>query len=118
MRFRFMGDVSMMDGSKAKTSLPPTELNHSNGSAEGRIISAVQRLLVERSIDACVYPDDNLFQAGLNSLDMLNLVLSLEAEFDITIPEAEITIANLRTISTLSTLVSRLTNKLDAVFAK
>jgi acyl carrier protein len=75
-------------------------------------------LLAERSISARVYPEDNLFRVGLNSLDMLNLVLSLEAEFDITIPETDITIANLRTISTLSNLISRLMNKVDAVFAK
>jgi len=96
----------------------PADLQDSNGSPEGRIISAVQHLLAERSINARVYPEDNLFQVGLNSLDMLNLVLSLEAEFDITIPEAEITIANLRTISTLSNLLSRLMNKVDVVFAK
>lgn len=106
----------MMDRFNDKAS--PAESNHSNGSPEARIISAVQLLLAERSINTEVNPDDNLFRVGLNSLDMLNLVLSLEAEFDITIPEAEITIANLRTISTLGSLITRLTNKVDAVFAK
>lgn len=106
----------MMDRFNNKPS--PAESNYSNGSPEDRIIIAVQQLLTERSIEAQVCPEDNLFRVGLNSLDMLNLVLSLEAEFDITIPEAEITIANLRTISTLSTLIGKLMNKTDAVFAK
>ena len=54
-------------------------------SPQSRVITAVHELLAERSIKTEVSLDDNLFQVGLISLDMLNLVLSLEAMFDITI---------------------------------
>jgi acyl carrier protein len=42
---------------------------------------------------------------------MVNLMLSVEAEFDLEIPEVDITPANFRSISTISTLVSDLLNK-------
>jgi acyl carrier protein len=81
-----------------------------SGSPDDRVLNIVQRLLTERSITAMVGPDDNLLEAGLNSLDILNLVLSLEAEFDMPIPEAEITPANLLTISGICGLISGLVN--------
>jgi acyl carrier protein len=39
---------------------------------------------------------------------MVDLMLAVEAEFDIEIPEAEITPANFRSISTISSLMSSL----------
>ena len=109
----------MIDRLKEQSlSLQPSEPNHFAGSSQGRIMNAVRQMLAEREITVAVSPEDNLFQVGLNSLDMLNLVLSLEAEFDITIPEAEITIANLRTISTLGSLIDRLKNTAAAIYAK
>jgi acyl carrier protein len=114
-----MGDPAMIDRLKEPPlSLQPSELNHFAGSPQGRIMNAVRQMLAEREITVAVSPEDNLFQVGLNSLDMLNLVLSLEAEFDITIPETEITIANLRTISTLGSLIDRLMNPTAAIYAK
>jgi len=108
----------MIDNSNDKALHLRVQSNYLNGSVDGRVINAVQQVLTERSIGVQVHPGDNLFQVGLNSLDMLNLVLSLEAVFDVTIPEAEITIANLRTISTLSSLIGRLLNRAEAVYAK
>jgi acyl carrier protein len=75
-----------------------------------RVLAVVQRLLAERSITASVQSDDNLLEVGLNSLDILNLVLSLEAEFDLAIPEADITPANLLSISGITGLINGLLN--------
>jgi acyl carrier protein len=108
----------MIDNSNDKALHLRVQPNYLNGSVDGRVINAVQQVLTEHSISVQVHPDDNLFQVGLNSLDMLNLVLSLEAVFDVTIPEAEITIANLRTTSTLSSLIGRLLNRAEVVYAK
>jgi acyl carrier protein len=72
---------------------------------ESRVTALIQRLFTERSIARAVAPDDDLRAAGLSSMDMLNLVLSVEAEFDLTIPESGITPANFRSIAAISALV-------------
>jgi len=41
---------------------------------------------------------------------MVNLMLSIEAEFDLEIPEIDITPANFRSISAISNLVTTLLN--------
>ena len=50
----------------------------------------------------------DLREVGLTSLDMVSLVLSVESEFGIKIPEREITPTNFRSIATIETLVARL----------
>lgn len=73
-------------------------------------MDVVQRLLADRSISRHVSSDDDLREVGLTSLDMVNLMLSVEAEFDLEIPEIDITPANFRSISTISRLVTALLN--------
>ena len=74
------------------------------------MVEVVQRLLAERSISRPVGSDDDLREVGLTSLDMVNVMLSIEAEFNLEIPEIEITPANFRSISTISRLVTALLN--------
>jgi acyl carrier protein len=85
-------------------------LDPSSNSPEARVVSVVQRLLVELSISRPVCSDDDLREVGLSSLDMVNLMLSVEAEFDLEIPEIDITPANFRSISAISNLVTTLLN--------
>jgi acyl carrier protein len=70
----------------------------------------VRRILEERSIQAMVLPESDLRDVGLTSLDMVALVLSVEAEFDLTIPESHITPANFRSIASINALVASLRN--------
>jgi len=77
-------------------------------SPQGRVRAVVQHLLALRSITREVAPQDDLRQAGLTSLDMISLVLSLEGEFGITVPEASIKPANFRTVDAISRLVTSL----------
>ncbi len=51
-------------------------------------------------------PGANLRDAGLTSLDMVNLILAVEGEFDIEIPQSAMTPENFDTISAIETLVS------------
>jgi acyl carrier protein len=76
--------------------------------AAERIAAVVQRLLAEHSIDRVVGHDDDLRQAGLSSLDMVSLVLAVEEELELMIPEASIMPANFRSVSTISRLVESL----------
>lgn len=80
-------------------------------SVESRIAGVVQRLLAEHSIEREVAPDEDLRLAGLSSLDMVSLVLSIEDEFDFMIPESSIMPANFRSISTIGRLVGSLHKK-------
>ena len=80
----------------------------SSNSAAERVISVVQRLLTQRSISRKVEPADDLRDAGLTSMDMVNLVLAVETEFDVMIPESRITPANFRCVAAISSLVEAL----------
>lgn len=75
---------------------------------EARITAVVQRQLQQRGATRTPGPDEDLRAAGLTSMDMLNLVLSIEAEFDLTIPENGISPANFRSISSIGRLVAGL----------
>jgi len=46
---------------------------------------------------------------------MVTLMLSVEAEFDLEIPETDITPANFRSISTITSLVTALVNNASSV---
>jgi acyl carrier protein len=72
------------------------------------IIKVVRRMLAERAIDGTITADADLREVGLTSLDMVDLVLSVECEFDLQIPEAQITPANFRSISAIDALVAAL----------
>jgi acyl carrier protein len=80
----------------------------SSNSAAGRVISVVQKLLTQRSINRGIEPADDLRDAGLTSMDMVNLVLAVESEFDLMIPEASITPANFRSVAAISSLIGAL----------
>lgn len=74
-----------------------------------RITATVLRLLQQRSITKPIGEQDDLREAGLTSMDMLNLVLAVEGEFEITIPESGITPANFRNIASIGSLVRSIT---------
>lgn len=72
------------------------------------VTELVRRILGERSIRREVTEHADLREVGLSSLDMVNLVLSVESAFDLQIPEAQITPANFRSIAAIDALLSRL----------
>jgi len=87
-------------------------MSHANAqSVAERIAGVVQRLLGEHSIDRVVGVDEDLRQAGLSSLDMVSLVLSVEEEFELMVPEVSIMPANFRSIAAISSLVESLRSK-------
>ncbi len=75
-----------------------------------RVTLLVRRLLTKRVIERSVEPDDDLGASGLSSLDIVNLMLAVETEFDIKIPDREMTPANFRSITRIDALVRRLAN--------
>ena len=73
-----------------------------------RVTALVRRILAERSIERPFSAEDDLREVGLTSLDMVNLVLAVESELAVSIPERDITPANFRSVSAIEALVSAL----------
>jgi acyl carrier protein len=71
-----------------------------------RIIALVRDILAQNSISTEPCPDALLVDIGLTSMDMVNLMLSVEAEFDFTIPQDLITPENFQSVATLERLVT------------
>lgn len=72
---------------------------------QGRLLALVKSILKQNAIAAAVEPATLLVDVGLTSMDMVNLMLSVEAEFDFTIPQTEITPENFLSVGTLTRLV-------------
>ena len=70
-----------------------------------RIVALVQAILAQNALPTELDPDAKLVDAGLTSMDMVNLMLSVEAEFDFTIPQGEITPENFQSVETLRQMV-------------
>jgi len=90
-------------------------LDRTNSDVSERVGALVRALLVKRSIDRPVGYKDDLGESGLSSLDLVNLMLAVEAEFDLKIPELDMRPANFRSIARIEALVASLTRVADPV---
>jgi acyl carrier protein len=81
--------------------------NGFHGVAQTKIAAIVQALLAKRAGAVVVAADQNLTDAGLTSLDMVGLMLAVEDEFEIEIPQRRMTPANFRTIEAIEKLVGQ-----------
>ena len=72
-----------------------------------RIISLVSDILSANAIVVDVLPGSQLADIGMTSMDMVNLMLAVEAEFDMTIPQADITPENFQSPQTIERMVSK-----------
>jgi len=75
-------------------------------SPKDRITAIACRMLLKRGVAAIPGSGDNLRDAGLTSLDMVNLMLAIEAEFDIEIPQSAMTPDNFDTVAAIDALIS------------
>lgn len=83
-------------------------LDRANIDPTDRVAVVVRQLMAKRSILRSVGPDDDLRASGLSSLDLVNLMLSVETEFAVKIPERDMTPANFRSIARIANLVGAL----------
>jgi acyl carrier protein len=74
-----------------------------------RIDAIVRDLVKVGAPNGEIGPDRNLEELGLTSMDMVNLMLAVEAEFDLTIPGSKLMPANFRSIERAAALVEELT---------
>jgi acyl carrier protein len=83
-------------------------LDRTQAHSAERVAQLVRLLLAKRSIDRSVGYDDVLSECGLSSLDMVNLMLAVETEFDIKIPDRDMTPSSFRSIAQIDKLVGAL----------
>jgi acyl carrier protein len=76
-----------------------------NANVRSRVLALVKAILEQNSIAVEVLPDSRLVDIGLTSMDMVNLMFGVEAEFDLTIPQSEITPENFQSIEALERMI-------------
>jgi acyl carrier protein len=91
------GAVDATDGSK--------KMQAFSADVGDRVLALVKSILKQNAITANVDPDSLLVDVGLTSMDMVNLMLGVEAEFDFTIPQSEITPENFQSVQTLQRMI-------------
>src|ERR1700740_962799 len=70
-----------------------------------RILALVKAILEQNSMAVEVHPESRLVDVGLTSMDMVSLMLGVEAEFDFTIPQSEITPENFQSVERLQLMI-------------
>lgn len=79
--------------------------NGAKARVQDRIRELVEAMLAENAVAATVFPDASLADLGLTSMDMVNLMLGVEAEFDLMIPQDEITPENFRSVRSIEQVI-------------
>ena len=79
--------------------------------AAERVTALVRQLLAKRNLDRPVGSDESLTACGLSSLDMVNLMLAVEGEFAIKIPDRDMKPTNFRSITSIEALVRALSSE-------
>ena len=74
-------------------------------SIQDRVLSVVRSVLKQNPSTLDVHPESRLVDIGLSSMDMVMLMLKVEAEFDLTLPQPEITPENFQSVKTLEILI-------------
>jgi acyl carrier protein len=85
-----------------------------SSTVQDRVLGLIKNILAQNSISADVYPELRLVDIGLTSMDMVKLMLDVEAEFDFTIPQPEITPENFQSARTLELMIVHQLTKLRA----
>ena len=70
-----------------------------------RLLALVKTILQQNAMTVEINPDSLLVDVGFTSMDMVNLMLGVEAEFDFTIPQSEITPENFQSVKTLERMI-------------
>jgi acyl carrier protein len=73
-----------------------------------RLLRLVAQILGKADAAAAVPPEARLSELGMSSIKMVNLMLAVETEFDLTIPQSEITPDNFRSVASVEALLARL----------
>ena len=78
------------------------------------LIDLVATILKRNGVELPIDAQADLVNQGLTSVDMVHLMLAIEAAFDITIPQSGLTPENFRSIATIEALLVKLTAPAEA----
>lgn len=73
-----------------------------------KVADVVAGILSKHAVERPVPREAELSKLGMTSIDMVELMLAVETEFDVTIPAEEITSDNFRSIASIDRLMGRL----------
>lgn len=73
-----------------------------------KLSSIVARIAEQNQVVHPISPTDHLVDRGMTSMAMVDLMLAVEAEFDVTIPQHEMTPTNFQSIASLAQMLDRL----------
>ena len=91
--------LAMTDGPTASQTQP---------SLRDRLLRIVGEILGKPDAVSSLPAEGRLSELGMSSLKMVSLMLAVEGEFDLTIPQGDITPENFRSVASVEALVQRL----------
>ncbi|KRR10468.1 acyl carrier protein [Bradyrhizobium jicamae] len=80
-------------------------MQYVNAIVQDRVLFVVRSVLEQNAIKADIHPEPRLVDIGLDSMDMVALMLKVEAEFDLILPQPEITPENFQSVRTLEVMI-------------
>jgi acyl carrier protein len=83
-------------------------LDQVTGATRARVVALLEQTLAPAAPARPIEPDTAFSDIGLTSFDIVNLMLLVESEFDISIPQAEIVPENFRSVASVEGLLARL----------
>jgi len=73
-----------------------------------RLLRLVAQILGKPDSACELPPEARLSELGMSSIKMVNLMLAVEVEFDLTIPQSDITPDNFRSVASVQAMLTRL----------
>jgi acyl carrier protein len=86
----------------------PLEASTTELTISERLLRIVRQILEPPFASRPLPIDARLADLGISSIKMVNLMLGVEAEFDITIPQAQINPENFASLASVESLLSRM----------
>ncbi|WP_453955129.1 phosphopantetheine-binding protein [Bradyrhizobium sp. USDA 377] len=80
-------------------------MHHFAVNVQHRVLSVVRSVLEQNAIIAEVHPESRLVDIGLSSMGMVELMLKVEAEFDLILPQFEITPENFQSVKAMERMI-------------
>jgi acyl carrier protein len=90
------------------TAMHEPEPQHRSLTIRERLLGLVRQILGPPASGRPLPIDARLNDLGMSSIKMVNLMLSVESEFDIAIPQGEITPENFASLASIEGLISRM----------
>jgi acyl carrier protein len=84
------------------------EKQSSHSDIRDRLLRLVAQILGKPEAAATLPAEGRLSELGMSSIKMVSLMLAVEVEFDLTIPQSDITPDNFRSVSSVEVLLARL----------